>query len=154
MVDKKTYQERAKQVTFERLFEVNKLTQRNITDTTLSELFTPYRKRFPKNLLKKHKRAVVWNLTAIRIVKLFLEEMLHDMLIEQDTFLFPNGSEFCVKNVAHWKLQKRESHLRVYRPTYTIPYHIFLKHKRPYFVKLYPKWKDIFNERKEEGKYV
>ncbi len=154
MVEKKTFRERAKQVTFERLFEVNKLTERNIQEDTLSQLFAPYRSRFPKYMLKKYSRKKLWELTAIRISKLFLEEMLHDILIEQETFEFPNGATLEVKNVVNWKLQKRESHLRVFRPVFTIPYKMYIVRRRPYFVKLYPKWRKIFNERKEEGMYV
>lgn len=154
MVEKTTFREKAIQITFERLFEVNKLTQRNIQENTLSELFAPYRNRFPNHMLKKYSRKKLWELTSIRIAKLFLEEMLYDVLMEQETFEFPNGALFEVKNVVSWKLQKRDSHLRVYRPAFTIPYKMFIVRRRPYFVKLYPKWREIFNERKEEGMYV
>lgn len=154
MVDKKSCRERATQVTFEDLFEVNKLTRRNFDEDTLGKLFAPYKKRFPKNHLKKNSREALWIKTSKRIARIFLEEMLNDVFNERVKFEFPNGATFSVENVAHWKLQKRESHIREFRPVFNIPYKLFMINKRPYFVKLYPKWKQIFNERKEEGLYV
>lgn len=154
MVDKKTFREKAKQIRIEHLFEINKVTQRNIQEDTLEKLFLPYKDRFPKYHFKKYKRQTVWRRVCALIMRIFLEEMLIDVLNSRDSFEFPNGSVLAVTNVSRWKLQKRKSYLREFRPTYTIPYNQFMKLGKPYFVKLYPRWKEIFERNKEQGLYA
>lgn len=154
MVDKKTFREKAKQIRIEHLFEVNKVTQRNIQENTLEDLFLPYKDRFPKYHFKKFKRQVVWKRICALIMRIFLEELMHDILNSRDSFEFPNGSVLSVTNVARWKLQSRKSYLREYRVTYHIPYNQFMQLGKPYFVKLYPRWKEIFEQNKEQGFYA
>lgn len=145
----------AKQVKIDDLLEKNEITEKNFKHYTWESLFSPYlKKAFPLYWLKKYSRKFIYEKTARLIVKVFLDEMMRDILERAETFEFPSGAIFEVQNVAYWRLKKRTSHLYEYRPTYTIPLKQFKRLKKPYFVKLYPRYKEIFNDKKEEGIYV